>query len=196
MHKTLYMFDMHHRSTTAEEKLPNRPSDESLAPTNEEPKDQADDVVLSSDFSDSDITLVADGRLSGSSSVEKCIEDDSTESEDDSNFSTWDGVRAWEISWYARWELLVELVKRDEVLRNASTLAPNLHGPAQPTPMFFFEGEDDDEEDDDEDDDEDYGTIVSTSFRGTRLEAGFDRAQQFFANRNMDVRSGAKMIGI
>jgi hypothetical protein len=169
--------------------------------TNEGLNVHAEDVSLSSDFSDSDVTLVSENRSSISPTNEKCLGDDSKKSEeeeeeeeeeeDNTDFSTWDGVRAWEISWYARWELLVELVKRDEIIRNTSAHAFTPHEPAQPPSMFFFEGEGDGEDEDEDD----YGTVVSTSFRGTHLEAGFERAQEFFAlNRNMDIRSGGKMI--
>lgn len=198
MHKTLYMFDMHHRSTTSEGKsLGKAPGYESLS-LSDEGLNVAEDVSLSSDFSDSDVTLVSENQSSiSSTNTERLAEDSKKSAEEEeaeevnTEFCTWDGVRAWEISWYARWELLVELVKRDEILRNASTDVFTPHEPVQPPPMFFFEGEEDGEDEDEDD----YGTIVSTSFRGTHLEAGFGRAQEFFAlNNNVDVRSGGKMI--
>jgi len=82
------------------------------------------------------------------------------------------------MSWYARWELLIELVKNDESKRNAlEYVGTPLR---EPPPMFFFAGENGEEEDDD--DEEDYGTIVSNPVFGRRVQAGLGNVQKFFAN--------------
>jgi hypothetical protein len=128
--------------------------------------EQADEVTSSADSSDSDLTLVSEDTSGSSEYKEKYLrtEDNIHESEEDSGgFRAWDGVRAWEISWYARWELLIELVKTDENKRNGLEYVGT--SPREPPPMFFFAGEDGEEDDDDED----YGIIVSNPLFGKRV---------------------------
>src|SRR6202042_3057209 len=115
----------------------------------------------------------------GSITNQKYLEtdDDTHKSEDDNVFHTWDGVRAWEMSWYARWELLIELVKNDESKRNALEYVGTS---SEPPPMFFFAGENGEEDDDDDDDDDDYGTIISNPVFGRRVQTGLGKVQKFF----------------
>ncbi|KII87692.1 hypothetical protein PLICRDRAFT_42204 [Plicaturopsis crispa FD-325 SS-3] len=166
MRKTLFLFDMHHRATdgsNSADDIANR----LLAARAHTEEDS---------FSDADVTLVEDTAQASKSKV----------SDDGKGFRTWDGVRSWEISWYARWELLVELVKREEGLDKDGvfttiSLSPSSsddgHADAVAStrpPMFYFAGEDGDEED------EDYGEIVANPLFTRSFAAGFDRSQDFF----------------
>jgi len=176
------MFDMHHRSTSLDNKMPKITVDDLEIHSKDTPVDeQAGDSTFFPGSGDSDVTLVSAG---GSATEEECFgkEDDTNESEkEESVFDTWDGIRAWEISWYARWELLIELVKRDEVKRKA--LGCLATSSSEPMPKFFFPEANGEEDEEDNDDEEDYGTIVSNPLYGRRVLAGFERAHEFFANK-------------
>jgi len=192
VHKTLYMFDMHHRSTSLHNTSKmNVGESEGLSNAVNMDK-QASDATGSNDR---DAILVSEEVL-GSSVTRKAFSgkgSDIDEFGESGEFQTWDGVRAWEISWYARWELLIELVKRDEVKRNV--LGCVVTCPHEPPPMFFFAGENSKEDDDDEEEEEeDYGTIVSNPLYGRPVHVGFGGARECFANENIDLRSGMKMI--
>ena len=189
------MFDMHHRSASLDDKVPQKTVDDSDLPSHDPTLvKQADEATHLTGSSDSDTTLVSKDAVDGCTTKNGCSEKeyDTHDSEDeDGDFRTWDGVRAWEISWYARWELLIELVTRDEARRNAlEFVAPSS---SDRPPMFYFTGENDEVEEED-DEDEDYGTIISNPLYGRRVQAGFGTAQEFFANQDLDVRKGAKMI--
>lgn len=199
MHKTLYLFDMHHRST--DQKTEN--IDEGITAGASLSEEEVGDITLAAgDDDESDVTVVSSRS---SSAKTKCASLPGDADEADSDFHTSDGVRAWEISWYARWELLIELVKREEFTRHASKRLV-MAKPVQPAPMFFFAGEnggdaEEDGDDWDDDDDEDYGAIVANPLYGngrSSIQVGFERAQEFFAigNRNIDVRSGVKMLSV
>jgi hypothetical protein len=176
---------MHHRSTSLDDKIAKKAVDDleflsEVAIVDE----QAGDRTLFAGSGDSDVTLVSGDMSGGSTTKEECLgkEDDTNESDND--FRTWDGVRAWEISWYARWELLIKLVKRDEVERKGlsciATSSP------EPMPKFFFAEANGEEEDDDDDDDEDYGTIISNplyvSGRGSKEHTSSSRTNSCRAN--------------
>ncbi|KAH7909618.1 hypothetical protein BJ138DRAFT_1154874 [Hygrophoropsis aurantiaca] len=162
IHKTLYVFDMHQRSALiaysgSENKLVS-----SLPPATEESRDQRMDedsdedretTSLYSNADDADKTLVVD-------------EPDRVESPKGS----WDGERAWELSWYARWELFIGLIQRDHESRQ----------PSPPEPMVHFAGENGEEEGC-EDDEEDYGTVVSNPIFTQSFEDGYRRAIGFFS---------------
>jgi len=167
VHKTLYMFDMHHRSTSLDRTTSKMTAGGfDLLSNHATTDEQADEVTSFADSSDSDLTLVSEDTSGSSEYKEKYLrtEDNIHESEEDSGgFCAWDGVRAWEISWYARWELLIELVKTDENKRNGLEYVGT--SPREPPPMFFFAGEDGEEDDDDED----YGIIVSNPLFGKRV---------------------------
>ncbi|KZP16911.1 hypothetical protein FIBSPDRAFT_865442 [Athelia psychrophila] len=228
MQKALFMFDMHHRASALseihindgdaheiEEPEMDSPKHGSLinititevAPESDSPEPEAngelepngDLTLLSINDSDSDLTVFSPSNSCVSSAKTKCSslpEDD----EDSGDFHTSDGVRAWEINWYARWELLIELIKRDALSRHGnadSQFKPPAPRP-DPGPRFFL-AEEEEAEWDDEDDDEDYGAIVTNPIYGSgrsSIQVGFERAQEFFAigNRNIDVRSGAKTL--
>jgi hypothetical protein len=167
VHKKLYMFDMHHRSSKFDRTTPKLTVDTSESPVSDEATDYPGNVTSASD---SDETLVSETLESGLSICkDECPRQDGG-SGGDSNCHTWDGARAWEISWYARWELLRELVKRDEAKRNVLDCTATT--PCEPSPMFFFAG-------DDEEDDEDYGTIVANPLFGRRIHAELGWSQGF-----------------
>ncbi|KAH7886866.1 hypothetical protein F5I97DRAFT_1069168 [Phlebopus sp. FC_14] len=194
IHKTLYVFDMHQRSTflkrtppTGQGKgIPGSPSASSL---------RSDESASSGD-EDSDVTLVADD-----SDGTKCVL-----SQEDLSYTSpplsptpylWNGVRTWELSWYARWELLIGLVQRDQAIRHTCE-APH-HAPTRPSdansvapvkfqllsrpkPTFRFAGEDGD--DDSADEEEDYGTLVTNPVYSKDFENGYQRAMQFFSRES------------
>jgi hypothetical protein len=180
VHKTLYMFDMHHRSTSPDRTTPKITADHSDFLSNHAATvtpGQGDKVSGSTECN---VTLVSSAFSGGSVTHQKYLEvdDDTHKSEEDNNvFHTWDGVRAWEMSWYARWELLIELVKNDESKRNALEYVGT--SSREPPPMFFFAGENGEEDDDDYDD---YGTIVSNPVFGRHVQAGLGKVQKLFAN--------------
>lgn len=181
VHKTLYMFDMHHRSVSL--------NDNPTMPVKTSDVLSTVDKAISdiTGFNDNDVTLVSEDVSVGSISKEaRSMEGyDANQPEDeDRDVRAWDGVRSWEISWYARWELLIELVKRDEVKKKVWDSYP-----IEPPPMFFFAGANDDEDDDEDEDD--YGTIISNPLYGRRLQAGLGMVQDFFAT---SIRSGAQMV--
>jgi hypothetical protein len=97
-----------------------------------------------------DFTLVGDD----SSVVEKCSDDEGHANGKLDYASQRGGARSWETTWYARWEMLIELVKREGSLRqpvNWREMCPNidaqgsvrlpLEGTKRP-PMFYFAGDD------------------------------------------------------
>ncbi|KAG2356690.1 hypothetical protein BDR07DRAFT_1422555, partial [Suillus spraguei] len=104
-------------------------------------------------------------------------------------------VRAWELNWYARWELLIGLVQRDQALRQAAPLSPSTTSsdedhsspkellepftPKAPTPIFHFAGED---EQDDGDEEDDYGTLIANPIYNVNetVKEGYHRAVNFF----------------
>ncbi|KIM86783.1 hypothetical protein PILCRDRAFT_816036 [Piloderma croceum F 1598] len=185
VHKTLYMFDMHHRSTSPERTTPKLTVDHSDFISNRAATVTTGQGDKVSGYTECNVTLVSGDFSDGSITNQKYLEadDDTHKSEEDDNvFHTWDGVRAWEMSWYARWELLIELVKNDESKRNALEYVGT--SSREPPPMFFFAGEngEEDDDDDDDDDEEDYGTIISNPVFGRRVQTGLGKVQKFFAN--------------
>jgi hypothetical protein len=165
---------MHHRAVSREVQrdvevceeaievvIPNSDTSKDLC---EHDEDEA--PPLSAGFSEagSDVTLVEDDLSS-------CDMKDHDMSEaTDTSLYTWEGVRAWEITWYARWELLVELVKREDAFIKRDDMIIRPCAPVAPPPpvhlgaiperpqMFYFPGENGEEDDEDEEDD--YGTLV------------------------------------
>ncbi|TFY83702.1 hypothetical protein EWM64_g316 [Hericium alpestre] len=126
---------------------------------------------------------------------------------------------AWENSWQARWEVLTELVRRNQesLLTGAEDVAaslglPHISGslespqadgtPATPPIKFFFAddgpgqgGEDGEAGDESEDD---YGEVLMNPQFTRPFESGMELAREFLENDGMriDVRSGAKMLCI
>lgn len=174
---------------------------------------EGDMTLLSIDDCDSnsDITVFSPSNSCVSSAKTMCAslpgdgDEHDEEEEESEDFHTSEGARAWEVSWYARWTLLTELVKRDAKERhNPASARREPKAPAEPSPMFFLAEEEELESEDEDvwdDEDEDYGRIVANPIYGqgrSSIQIGFERAQEFFAvgnvNRGIDVRSGAKML--
>jgi len=74
-------------------------------------------------------------------------------------------TQPWEVTWYARWELLVELVRRDQA-RGRGVIPGTIPGRDRPGKRMFYLGGDDDGEDgngnmDVDEDEDDYGVLVA-----------------------------------
>jgi hypothetical protein len=189
IHKTLYVFDMHQRAVHISDQIQGSTSSGSLQSS-----------TGSTICDDEDVTLVADDKRS----FEKQTLDNGSHQEcllpEGSPPCTWDAIRAWELNWYARWELLIGLVQRDQALRQAAPLSPSTtpsgfvdedlsplkellepFTPKAPTPVFHFAGEDGEEDDGDEEDD--YGTLVANPIYNVdeTFKEGYHRAVNFFS---------------
>ncbi|KAG1775572.1 hypothetical protein EV702DRAFT_942480, partial [Suillus placidus] len=170
IHKTLYVFDMHQRAVHISDQIQASASSGSLQSS-----------TGSTTCGDEDVTLVADDEPSfekqklDNGSHRDCLPPETPKR---SPSCTWEAIRAWELNWYARWELLIGLVQRDQALRQAAPLSPSTtpsgfidedlsapkellepFTPKAPTPIFHFAGEDGEGDDGDEEDD--YGTLAA-----------------------------------
>lgn len=178
------MFDMHHRAISRAVQRDVERCDEvvKIVVPNSEPvevscetgEDEAPPLSAGFSEADSDITLVEEDS--------SFFDTKNSEISDDTNASlfTWEGVRAWEITWYARWELLVELVKREDAFIKRDDMIVMPCAPVAPPPpvhlgaiaerpqMFYFAGENGEEDDDEED----YGTLVDNPLF-TRTDIAF-----------------------
>ncbi|KAH7928558.1 hypothetical protein BV22DRAFT_190024 [Leucogyrophana mollusca] len=185
IHKTLYVFDMHQRSTALP---PLRSEGDVNDPTpclREEPRSGGHHSAGSDRESDSqpsddaDRTLVADDCDPPTNLPKKGseinISDFPPQKSPASCPGAWDGVRAWELSWYARWELFINLIQRDHELQQ----------PSPPEPMVHFSGETS-EQDSCDDDEEDYGTLVSNPIFTKTFEEGYRPAIDFFSGGDGD----------
>jgi hypothetical protein len=181
LHKTLYVFDMQQRSP-------------SLAPAYSTAHVQAStsSSTLSSYSSstsgedeESDSTLVADDSPVPKSQLplEPLKSDSSLHSQ-----PSWNCLYGWELSWYARWELLIGLFQRDHTKRDVFDIPIKLEAPLEseatpPSPpgriFRFTVGEDEDENGDDED--EDYGMLVADSGFSADFDEECERAMAFYS---------------
>ncbi|KAG1748344.1 uncharacterized protein EDB91DRAFT_1113546 [Suillus paluster] len=189
IHKTLYVFDMHQRAVPISEHMQGSASSESLQSS-----------TGSTTCGDEDMTLVADDEtLFEKKTLETGAHHGSPlpGTPKGSPPCAWETNRAWEMSWYARWELLIGLVQRDQALRQAAPLSPLITPsgsvddevpppeellkpltPEAPTPIFHFAGEDGEGDSGDEEDD--YGTLVTNPIYNKSFEEGYHRAVHFF----------------
>ncbi|KAG0702064.1 hypothetical protein DFH29DRAFT_1048529 [Suillus ampliporus] len=185
IHKTLYVSDMHQRTVLISEHMQDSASSGSLQSSTGSTSCGDEDVTLVAD----DETIFEKKRLENGSHQE-------SETPKGSPPCAWETVRAWEMSWYARWELLIGLVQRDQALRHAAPLSPSITPsgsiddevslpkkllepfiPEAPTPIFHFAGEDGEDSGDEEDD---YGTLVTNPIYNKTFEEGYHRAVNFF----------------
>ncbi|KAG8216798.1 hypothetical protein J3R82DRAFT_7046 [Butyriboletus roseoflavus] len=179
LRKMLYMFDMHQGSTSL---VPS-------ASVHDTPHVEASmsSSTLSSytssasgDDEGSDSTLVADDSPIPQSQLPleplRCASSPHSP-------SPWNHFCGWELSWYARWELLIGLFQRDHIKCDTLEMSMELVVPVEskatppspPEPIFRFTvGEDGDDNDDDED--EDYGRVVSDSTFGVDFDEECERA--------------------
>ncbi|KAG1729278.1 hypothetical protein EDB19DRAFT_1744125 [Suillus lakei] len=188
IHKTLYVFDMHQRAVPISKQMPGSVSSGSLQSS-----------TGSTTCGDEDVTLVADDTIFDkkaldNGSYQECLPPETPKG---SPPCTWGAIRAWELSWYARWELLIGLVQRDQALRQTPPLSPSTipFGPVDdevsrpkellkpfetPTPIFHFAGEDGEGDSGDEEDD--YGTLVTNPIYivDETFKEGYHRAVNFF----------------
>ncbi|KAG2133713.1 hypothetical protein DEU56DRAFT_810316 [Suillus clintonianus] len=191
IHKTLYVFDMHQRAVPISEQMKGSASSGSL-----------ESSTGSTTCGDEDVTLVADDepflekKALDNGSHQGCLPPETPAS---SPAFTWEAIRAWELGWYARWELLIGLVQRDQALRQTAPLSPSTtpSGSADddvsppkellepftleaPSPIFHFAGEDGEGDSGDEEDD--YGTLVANPIYNVdeTFKEGYARAVNFF----------------
>lgn len=205
MGKVLWGFDAEHRVAALSHQQKQESAKDAVGQEVDDltESDDFEDITLGSEYSDSELTLVSESLPpTPTSAVRKApyspLESSSQysrDSEEDDEYYTWDGVRAWEISWYARWEVLVELVRRDEI--PFSIPAP-VSGPGEvqkkEKPTFFFA----DEEDEDgqyREEDEDYGIILPNPIYGlkTGSRTGIGTVYEGMT-QGIDVKSGEKVL--
>lgn len=183
LHKTLYMFDMQQRSAL----LAPPASAYSAAHVQASLSSSTLSSYSSStsgDDEESDSTLVADDSPVPKSQLP--LEPFQSASSQHSPLS-WGTFCGWELSWYAKWELLIGLFQHDRTKYDAfditvkstappaSTAAPS----SPPRRIFHFTvGKD---EDDIEDDDEDYGTLVADSSFSVDFDEECQRAMAFYS---------------
>ncbi|KAF9225921.1 hypothetical protein BS17DRAFT_571333 [Gyrodon lividus] len=187
IHKTLYVFDMHQRSACLKPS-PDRADGQSIEDSSSSSIISPDTSVTSGD-DDSDDTLVADDEAVRKGDTPPESPSCSPSPRSSSRF-LWNGIGAWELSWYARWELLIGLVQRDQDNRHISDGCTSLVAPveiqsppppAPPRPIFRFAGEDGEEESEDEEDD--YGMLVPNPVFIGDFGGGYERAVAFLAER-------------
>ncbi|KAG1882549.1 hypothetical protein F4604DRAFT_1741385 [Suillus subluteus] len=191
IHKTLYVFDMHQRAVHISDQIQGSASSGSLQSS-----------TGSTTCDDEDVTLVADDeppfekQTLDNGSHQECLPPETPKR---SPPCTWEAIRAWELNWYARWELLIGLVQRDQALRQAAPLSPSItpsrfvdedpsppkgllepFTPKAPTPIIHFAGEDGEGDNGDEEDD--YGTLVANPIYNVdeTFKEGYRRAVNFF----------------
>ncbi|KAF9239786.1 hypothetical protein BU15DRAFT_46225 [Melanogaster broomeanus] len=115
IHKMLYMFDMHQRSTFLE---PSRTGANERNIEGSSPSSTVSpDTSVSSGEEDEDDTLVADDETARKGEMPPDSSPRSSSPRSSSPFP-WNGMPAWELSWYARWELLLGLVQRNQANRD------------------------------------------------------------------------------
>ncbi|EGO03989.1 hypothetical protein SERLA73DRAFT_69788 [Serpula lacrymans var. lacrymans S7.3] len=198
IHKMLYLFDMHQRVAQPEhapKKLEDTPSQTHSEAEDTEYIENVGSSQSLSTFIDDDKTLVEDESPFGSpkkGSVATKLPEPVFGSGTPAAGYFWNGARPWELSWYARWELLIGLVQRDQALRHASmqavvsastdltaTLAEKCqarqdhdeHMETRPS-IIYFSGENGE----DDDDEEDYGTVVTNPLFAKPFEHGYECA--------------------
>ena len=199
MGKVLWRFDAEHRVAASSQQQKQDSATEAVGQEVDDltESDDFEDITLGSEYSDSELTLVSESLPpTPTSAVGKApcsplesLSQYSRGSEDD-DYYTCDGVRAWEISWYARWEVLVELVRRDEVpFSIPAPVSGSGEIQKKEKPMFFFADEEDGEED------EDYGTILPNPIYGLKPGSmtGIGRVYEGMT-QGIDVKSGAKVL--
>ena len=187
LQKMLYMFDMHQRSTSLAPSASVHDMVHVQASTSSSTLSSYTSSA-SGDDEGSDSTLVADDSPIPQSQLPleplRCASSPHSP-------SSWDRFCGWELSWYARWELLIGLFQRDhtkcETLEMSMKLAvpvgSNAAPPLPPEPIFRFTvGEDEDKNDDGED--EDYGTVVSDPTFGVDFEEECERAMAFYGRES------------
>ena len=187
LHKTLYVFNMHQRSAllapsvsvynTAQVQV--SMSSSTLSSYTSSP---------SADDEESDSTLVADDSPVAKGQLPPVP---SKSASSPCSSPSWGRLCGWELSWYARWELLIGLFQRDHTkcdtlemsMKLAAPLEPKAAPSLPPVRIFHFTVGDD-EENDDDDDDEDYGTLVSNSSFRVDFEEECDRAMAFYSRES------------
>jgi hypothetical protein len=169
IHKSLFVFDMHHRaaSRVMAKDTNDSDGDDSRAAT---PTLEPTDYFSTSEFSEEDITLVEDDCSTIKGDDECAFPPPCSPPSKDIYPWTHGDTRPWEVTWYARWELLMRLVNHGFVSRKISEYALNTGKPRalqRATPLFFIG--DSDSDDDDDDDENDYGMVVAEPLFGSGL---------------------------
>ena len=179
LHKTLYVFNMHQRSTML--------APPALVHDTAQVQSSISSSTLSSYTSstsadeESDCTLVAEDSPVADSRLHQM--ESSRDTSSPCTHPSWTRLCRWELSWYARWELLIGLFQRDRIkcdhsdtpAKLTSPLGPKTAAPLPPAPAFRIPVEDGDD-----DDDEDYGTLISNSSLSVDFEEECERAIAFY----------------
>lgn len=186
LHKMLYMFNMHQRSASSALSASVCNSAHVQASTSSSTLSSYTSSISGGEESDS--TLVADDSPIPTSQLPR--ESLKFSSSPHSPFS-WNRFCEWDLSWYARWELLIGLFQHDhtkcDTFDMSMKLAMPIESKADPTsppgPIFRFSaGQDEDNNDDDED--EDYGMVVSDPTFNMDFDEECERAMAFYSRES------------
>ncbi|OAX38164.1 hypothetical protein K503DRAFT_856890 [Rhizopogon vinicolor AM-OR11-026] len=173
--KTLYIFDMHQRVFSPPRNIERSASSGSLRSSTGPTPGYEDITLVADDETQCEKTTLKMGSHPGFLPPEHLK-----------------GItRDWELSWYARWEVLIGLVQRDQDLHQATAPSPSMtlsesmgddDSPSELTEplarkasIFHFAGEDEEEDNVDKEDDD------STLIYSTTSEEGYHRAADFFS---------------
>jgi hypothetical protein len=188
IHKTLYAWNINERSshTSGNMQLSTSPGSLQLSASSAASSYEDMSRVADDDETDLEKTILQNGShplpSKGSPSC------------------AWKATRDWEMNWYARWELLIGLIQRDQDLQQPlpfpTTLSGSIDDDASPleepmepltpeTSIFHFAGEN--EEGDEEDEEDDDGTLVMNPMYSKSFEEGHRLAVNFFS-RDRELR--------
>lgn len=183
LHKMLYMFDLHQGSA-------------SLAPS----ASVCNSTHVQASMSSSTLSSYTSSASGDEGSDSTLVADDSPIPENQlplepsecapHSLSSWNRFCGWDLSWYARWELLLSLFQRDLTKCDALDISMKLAVPVEskatpspPGPIFRFavgEAEDSNEDDDDED----YGMVVPDPTFSVDFDEECERAMAFYSRES------------
>jgi hypothetical protein len=194
--KTLYIYDMHHMASPTSGIVQSLTSLRSLqSPTG-------------STSGYEDITLVVDDEtLVEKTTLEKGLHQSlPPKTLKHSPPRAWKTTRNWDLSWYARWELLISLVQRDQDLQQTKppspsiTLSESMDDDASPSEQLtepctpkrsIFHLADEYGEGDDGDGKDDDSTMIMNPMYDKTCEEEYHRALDFFS-RNRGLKRGPR----
>lgn len=188
IHRTLYVFDMHQRASPTCGTMQYSASSGNLSSSTGTTASGYEDITLVADDEAPFDKITLENRSDQGSPSHKTLKS--------SLPRTWTAAREWELNWYARWELFIDLVQRDKDLQHATPPSPSMTlsgsmdddaSPPEelPEPLspeastFDFASEDRDGENEDEEDDD--GTLVMNPMFNKTFEERYNRAVQFLS---------------
>ncbi|KAF8137396.1 hypothetical protein EV363DRAFT_1394946 [Boletus edulis] len=188
LHKTLYSFDMQQRSASLASSPP-APNAAYVQASTSSSTLSSYSSSTSGDDEESDSTLVADDSPFAMS---QCLLGPLKSAPSPHCPPSWNRFCGWELSWYARWGLLLGIFQRDHTKFNAFD-APVKAAPLEswetpsspPKRIFRFTvGEDEDHNEDDEEEEEDYGMLVANSSFSVDFDEECERALAFYSRES------------